>query len=39
MRLDLDTLVLTSGAHARRAQGLCAMEAVAWLAKEKHSYQ
>jgi len=36
-RPDLTTLTLLSGSHARRAQGVCAMEAVAWLAGEPHS--
>jgi hypothetical protein len=30
-------LVLTFGAHTTREEGMCAMEAVAWLAGEKHS--
>ena len=35
--MDLHTLVLKHGHHASRASGVCAMEAVAWLAGEKHS--
>jgi hypothetical protein len=35
--LDLETLVLKNGAHKRRDQGVCLMEAVAWIAGEKHS--
>ncbi len=35
--IDLDTLVLTTGAHRSREEGVCAMEAAAWLAGEAHS--
>ena len=35
--LNLRTVKLKHGFHTKRAQGLCAMEAVAWLANEKHS--
>ena len=35
--LNLDTLHLESGSHATRADGVCALEAVAWLAGEPHS--
>jgi len=35
--IDLDTITLTSGAHSSRADGVCIMEAAAWLAGEKHS--
>ena len=34
---DLEGLTLLYGAHPDRAQGLCALEAVAWLAGEEHS--
>ena len=34
---DLDTLVLAVGNHTRRADGVCAMEAAAWLAGRPHS--
>jgi hypothetical protein len=33
----LDTLVLQQGSHETREAGMCAMEAVAWLAGEPHS--
>jgi hypothetical protein len=33
----IDTIVLTEGSHASREDGMCAMEAVAWLAGEAHS--
>jgi hypothetical protein len=33
----LDGITLTSGSHERRDEGLCAMEAVAFLAGEPHS--
>jgi len=33
----LDALVLAEGSHGTRESGLCAMEAVAWLAGEPHS--
>jgi hypothetical protein len=35
--IGLDGIVLASGAHSRRAEAVCAMEAVAWLAGEPHS--
>ena len=35
--LDLDQLVLARGAHHNRSNGLCVMEAVAWLAGERHT--
>ena len=34
---ELDALVLKSGGHESVSDGLCAMEAVAWLAGEPHS--
>ena len=34
---QLDALILTSGAHPNRSNGLCAMEAAAWLAGDAHS--
>ena len=34
---NLRTLVLKSGSHISIAAGMCAMEAVAWLANEPHS--
>jgi hypothetical protein len=34
---DLASIVLLNGSHPSRAEGVCAMEAVAWLAGEKHS--
>lgn len=34
---DLKKVRLEEGCHARRETGVCAMEAVAWLAGEKHS--
>lgn len=33
----LSTLTLKHGAHSSREEGMCAMEAVAWLANEPHS--
>ena len=33
----VSTIVLTHGPHESREAGLCAMEAVAWLAGERHS--
>lgn len=36
---DLDTIVLLRGNHKTRAEGVCFMEAVAWVAGEKHSDQ
>jgi hypothetical protein len=35
--LELETLVLGMGSHVSREDGMCAMEAVAWLAGEPHS--
>ncbi len=35
--LDLETLVLLHGSHHDRNEGVCAMEAVAWLAGERHT--
>jgi len=35
--MNLDHLTLAKGAHTARDQGVCAMEAVAWLAGEPHS--
>jgi hypothetical protein len=35
--IDLTTVYLDSGDHETRERGLCAMEAVAWLAGEPHS--
>ena len=37
MTLALETVVLTSGSHASREDGVCAMEMVAFLANEPHS--
>ena len=34
---DLDAITLASGAHDRRTDGVCVMEAVAWWAGEDHS--
>ena len=34
---ELETITLESGSHATREEGVCAMEAVAWLAGEPHS--
>src|SRR5690606_12434912 len=33
----LDEIILDSGAHPDREQGVCLMEAVAWVAGEPHS--
>jgi hypothetical protein len=33
----LETVVLEKGAHPKRKDGVCVMEAVAWAAGEKHS--
>ena len=35
--LDLEDLELLHGAHTKRSEGLCLLEAVAWFAGEKHS--
>jgi hypothetical protein len=37
MTLSLDSLSLSKGSHTSRDDGLCVMEAVAWLADEQHS--
>ena len=37
MRLDLDKVRLQSGAHDNPKQGMCVMEAVAYIAREAHS--
>ncbi len=37
MRLDIDKVTLLEGAHDKPADGLCVMEAVAYIAREKHS--
>ena len=34
---DLDAITLARGAHDRRTDGVCVMEAVAWRAGEDHS--
>lgn len=34
---DLDTLELAHGAHDRREDGVCLLEAVAWVAGEEHT--
>ena len=34
---ELDNITLGSGSHSTREEGVCAMEAVAWLAGEPHS--
>ena len=39
MTLDLDTLTLSRSNHESRDEGMCFMEAVAWLAGEEHSDQ
>jgi hypothetical protein len=36
-RIDLERIVLLKGNHPSREDGVCAMEAVAWLAGETHS--
>jgi hypothetical protein len=35
--LDLDTIILTEGAHTSRGDGVCLEEAVAWWAGEDHT--
>jgi hypothetical protein len=35
--IGLDGIVLRAGGHESRESGVCAMEAVAWLAGEPHS--
>ena len=35
--INLETLMLKHGSHPSRKEGLCAMEAAAWIAGEKHS--
>jgi len=37
MTIDLTNIVLKQGSHAYRGQGMCAMEAAAYVAGEKHS--
>lgn len=37
--IDLSKVTLEKGSHATRDEGMCAMEAVAWLAGEPHSFQ
>jgi hypothetical protein len=37
VKLDLETLKLERGSHGRRSDGVCVMEAVAWLAGEEHT--
>ncbi len=37
MRLDIDKIELQSGAHPAAKDGLCVMEAVAYIAREQHS--
>ena len=39
MTLSIDSLRLGAGSHDTRDDGLCVMEAVAWLAGEQHSDQ
>src|SRR3990167_6721691 len=36
-QMNFDEVVLGSGSHASRADGVCLLEAVAWLAGEPHS--
>lgn len=35
--MDLSEIILVPGSHSNRSYGVCAMEAVAWLAGEEHS--
>src|SRR6516162_7899389 len=35
--LDLETLILATGAHNDRSDGLCLLEAVAWWSGETHT--
>ncbi len=35
--LELETLVLKHGSHATPEDGMCILEAVAWVAGEEHS--
>lgn len=35
--LDIDTVLLRSGSHPNRSNGLCLMEVVSWVAGEPHS--
>jgi len=35
--IDLDALVLLTGSHADRAEGVCLLEAAAWLAGKPHT--
>lgn len=37
MNRTIDRIKLERGAHSSRKDGMCFMEAVAWIAKEKHS--
>ena len=37
MRLDIDKVVLKEGSHRSPSEGLCVMEAVAYIAREQHS--
>ena len=37
MEMKFNEIYLTKGSHATRDEGMCAMEAVAWLAGETHS--
>jgi hypothetical protein len=37
MRLDIDKVTLQSGAHSSPDDGLCVVEAVAYIAREQHS--
>lgn len=37
MRLDIDRLTLERGAHVSPQDGLCVMEALAYIARERHS--
>jgi hypothetical protein len=36
-KLNLESIELKTGSHAKREDGVCAMELVAWMAGEKHS--
>lgn len=37
MTVDLETLVLLKGNHGSRAEGVCLLEAVAWVAGDIHT--
>src|SRR3990172_987752 len=39
MNINLDNLTLDQGSHTSREDGVCLMEAVAWLAGEPHTDQ